>query len=145
MMATNSIGAEPKLYWVSSVDTAKMISTLGSADGVPVHQGATALGGQLLGLPLLISSRGVAAGELYLLEASSIAAASSLIDVSPSTQADIEMDTAPTGSSVTPTSANLVSMFVTNSTAVRTTVSVGVLALAPNAIARITGISYGTA
>ena len=144
MMATNSIGAEPKLYWVSSVDTAKMISTLASVDGIPVHQGATALGGQLLGLPLLISS-GVASGELYLLEASSIGAASSLIDVSPSTQADIEMDTAPAGSSAPPTSANLVSMWTTNSTAVRTTVSVGVLALAPNAIARITGISYGGA
>jgi hypothetical protein len=72
-------------------------------------------GGELLGAPALTDR---AAGDaIYLLDASRFAYAWDGPSIESAEHASIEMDDDPDGSSVTPTAANLVSMFQTNSTA----------------------------
>ena len=86
------------------------------------------LGGGLLGIPAIVSA-GVpmpddtaAETQISLIVGSGIIMAGGEIELRTSKQAGIEMDTTPTGDAGTPTaqSANMVSMFQSNTTALMT-------------------------
>lgn len=142
LLAVSGVAA-PRPYWIAAQDVAKFGSTIGTAKtGAPVAA-ASATGGELAGLPMLVSS-GVPAGTLYLVDAAQVAVAAETPTIEVSTQADILMDTAPTGASDVPTAAQMVSMFETNSTALKATAIFGAEKLRSTAVAVVTGISSTT-
>lgn len=141
LLAVNS-GSAGRLYWIASVDTAKMASTLSTTAGGMAFQAASAAGGELAGLPLLVSG-GLADGALALVDAAGIAANGLGPTVSVSTQADILMDTAPPMNSTTPTAAQMVSMFQTNSTALQAVAWFGAEKIRDDSVAMVHGITWG--
>lgn len=139
-LAVNTSGAG-KLYWLMGPAVANRASGLDAA-GIPVFPTMSATGGTLLGAPALVSA-GVPAGELYLIDASGIAAGADTIVQRESRQSSVQMDTAPTGSSTTPTATTLVSMFQTNSTLLLVEAIFGAITIRDNACHVTTGISWG--
>jgi len=117
LLATNSIGSA-KLYFIAAPNVAKMASALADASGVDAFPGMSPMGGELVNSPCLVSSA-VPSGELYLIDASGFAADAGPVTVDASLQADVQMDTAPSMTSSGPTAASKVSMFATNSAALR--------------------------
>lgn len=140
LLSVNSVG-DAKLYWVVAPDVAKKASTLGG-NGTNTFPAMSATGGEMANLPALVSS-GVPAGMIYLLDASGIAADADEVDVRVSNQADVLMDTAPSMNSATPTAAQMVSMFQTNSVALLATAMFGAQRLRDDAIALIEGVDWG--
>ena len=105
----------------------------------PIFAGLHVTGGTIMGLPALASE---AAGEqLVMVDASRVLVADEDgIDVRQSREASIEMSDAPTQNASTPTSAALVSMFQSDSTAFR--VERYISWERTGAIARIEGVNY---
>lgn len=140
LTAVNSAGIA-RLYWIASEDVGKFGSTLGTS--WPAFLAASATGGELANLPLLVSS-GVPSGTLYLVDAAGIAADGGPVTADVSSQADALMDTAPSMSSATPTAAQMVSMFQTDSSSLRAVAVIGAAKLRANAVAVVTGITGTT-
>ncbi len=138
-LAAVTTGGNSALYWIASPDVAKFLST--APQQFPA---ASALGGELLNLPLLVSS-GLAPGELVLFDAVGVAADADTIEVKASTQTDIEMQDAPTSDATTGTGAAMVSMFQVDSTAIMATAIFGAELLRSDAVAKITGMGGVTA
>ena len=136
-MAVNTVG-QAKLYWIAAPDVAKMASILDP----DVFPAMSASGGEIANLPAVVSS-GVPDGSLYLIDGSGIAADGGAVTVSASSQADILMDTQPSMDATTPTPASMVSMFQSNSTALKADAWFGVQVLRDDAVAVIEGISWG--
>jgi hypothetical protein len=128
-------------YWIGAQDVGKFASTLSTY--LYAFAAASAVGGELANLPFLVSS-GVPSGTLYLVDGSGIAADALSPTIDVSSQADLEMNTAPTSSSATPTAASMVSMFGTNSTAVKAVAVFGAAKLRSDAVAVVTGITGTT-
>jgi len=143
LAAVPSGGDIPRLYWIASEDVGKFGSTLAHAATGPAFGAASAVGGELANLPMLVSS-GVASGTLYLVDASGIAADAGPVTVDVSNQSDILMDSAPSMNSTTPTAGSLVSMFQTDSTALRSVAIFGAAKIRSNAVSVITGINGTT-
>jgi HK97 family phage major capsid protein len=141
LLAVNTVGAA-KLYWIAAPDVAKRASTL-DATGLDAFPAMSAMGGELANLPCIVSSSGVPAGSLYLVDASGIAADGGPVTVKVSTQGDVLMDTAPPMNATTPTPASLVSLWQTNSTGLLANAWLGAQVLRDDAVAVITGISWG--
>lgn len=138
--AVNLVGlARP--YWLAAVDVGKFASTLPTFQ--PAFAAASATGGELANLPLLVSS-GVPSGSLYLIDAAGIAADAAGPEIAVSREADIVMDSAPAASSAAPTAASAVSMFATNSFAVKASAVFGAARLRADAVAVVTGITGTT-
>src|SRR5690554_57505 len=108
-------------FWIMSEATAINLSLATNEVGAPAFPGVTPNGGTLAGLPVFTSqlvadeTEGsvvmlVKGDEIFLGDEDGI-------EVSISDQASIQMDDAPTQSSVTPTATTSVSMFQTNSVA----------------------------
>jgi HK97 family phage major capsid protein len=140
LLAVNTVGAA-KLYWIASPDVATKASTLADTAGLDAFPAMSATGGEMAGLPCLVAS-GVPAGELFLIDASGIAVDAGPPTVSVSGNADIAMDTSPTMTSSGPSAANLVSMYATNSTALKCETWIGAAVLRNNAVAVVTGINW---
>jgi hypothetical protein len=140
LLATNAAGiARP--YWIAAVDVAKFASTLGT--NLPAFAAASAVGGELANLPMLVSS-GVASGTLYLIDASGFAADGGPVAIEVSSEADILMNTAPPMNSTTPTAASMVNMFQTDSAALKAVAMIGASKIRNDAAALITGITTTT-
>jgi hypothetical protein len=141
LLGVNSVGT-PRLYFVGSPDVGKLGSTL--ATNSPAFAAASAGGGELANLPFIISS-GLAPGTLALLDGSGIAANGLAPTVEATSTADIQMDSAPSMSSTTPTSsATVVSLFQTNSAAIKATAVFAIEKLRADAISVCTNISGTT-
>ena len=141
LLAVNTVGAA-RLYWVAAPDVAAKASTLADTAGGDAFAAMSASGGELANLPCIVSS-GVSSGELYLIDASGIAADGGPVTVVASSQADILMDTAPAMNGTTPTPAAMVSMFETNSTALKCDARFGASVLRDDCVAVVTGINWG--
>jgi hypothetical protein len=135
-----SIGAGSRLYWIAATDVAIFGATLGSTKGGQPVSAASATGGELGNIPLLVA-HGVPSGTLYLVDAAAIAVDAVAPSVDVSSQADILMDTAPGMASDVPTPAQMVSMFQTNSVALKATAIFGCEKSRSNAVAVVTGIT----
>lgn len=112
-------------YWIMTPNTAIALSLIYTTNGQQQFPGITVTGGVFLGLPVIVSNsvpHSVSAGAIVaLVKASEIQVADDgqvAIDVSQ--EASLQMDSAPSQNSTgTPTASSVVSMFQTNSIAVR--------------------------
>jgi hypothetical protein len=135
LQSVNSSGAGT-LLWAMSPDVANGFSLQGDP-----FKGMTPLGGELLGLPAMVSAA-IPAGTLRLINAASVAANADGIELDVSNQASIQLDDAPTNESAAPTASELVSLFQTNSVAMRVVVSFGVDKIRGNAVAELADIDW---
>lgn len=112
-------------YWVMTPDAALALSMIRTTGGENfAYPDITVDGGTWFGLPVITSNsvpHSVSAGSIVALVKPSevFYADDGAIAVDVSTEASLEMDSAPSGTSATPTAAQLVSMFQTNSMAIR--------------------------
>lgn len=129
---------------IMSASNAFALSRIRDAMGNAVYPQITMTGGNVSGVPVLVSDYVgdtvvmMNAGEIYLV-------AGGGVDVRMSNEASLEMDSAPTGSSKTPTGASLVSMFQTNSTAFLVEERIGWERRRDAAVVYVTGANYAVA
>jgi hypothetical protein len=143
MATVNSVGSLARPYWVTTPLVAGLGATLTPAKGGAAFADVTMTGGTLAGAPLLISS-GCPANSLYLIDASGIAANAAPPEIEPSSVADIEMSTTPTGASDVPTAVAMTSLWQTNAVALRATAVFAIERLRTSAIAIVNNISATT-
>jgi hypothetical protein len=138
MLAVGS-GGNSKLYWIAGVNTAKRAASLGPN----VAPAMSAMGGELLNLPALVSSA-IATDSLYLVDASRIAADAGTIQLQASANASIQMSDTPTPQDAgTGVEAMLVSMFQIGAVALRATCEFGAEPIAPDVVSVVTGVEWG--
>lgn len=112
-------------YWIMTPDAALALSMIRTTGGENfAYPDINVDGGMWFGLPVITSNsvpHSVSAGSIVALVKPSevFYADDGAIAVDVSTEASLEMDSAPSGTSATPTAAQLVSMFQTNSMAIR--------------------------
>jgi HK97 family phage major capsid protein len=120
---STNIGARPAYYTTPAV--ARFLAFMRDALGNPSFPGVTPNGGTLDGIPLRVSqylaNNGGSGGAPLILvdEAEIYLADDGSVTVDASEQASIEMNDAPTSNAGTPTAASVVSMWQTNSIALR--------------------------
>ncbi|HXU04660.1 MAG TPA: phage major capsid protein, partial [Polyangia bacterium] len=116
--------------WIMPATTALAISLMLNALGQPVFPGITMNGGTFFGLPVITSQSAVMVGSpvptegnmIILLNAPEVLLADDgQVTIDASAEASIEMLDNPTNNVTTPTATTMVSMFQTNSVALRAT------------------------
>jgi HK97 family phage major capsid protein len=120
---STNIGSRPAYYTTPAA--ARMLAFAREALGNPAFPGMTPSGGTLDGVPVRVSqylaNNGGSGGAPFILvdEAEIYLADDGSVTLDASEQASLEMDSAPSHDSDTPTAASLVSMWQTNSIAFR--------------------------
>lgn len=127
-----------KLYLVVDVPIAITLSTITTSDGRQAFPGMTPLGGEILGMPALVSDE-AAASTMMLIDASGIAGDSDLITLDASEQAAIQMESAP--DSPATASTTLLSLWQTNSRSLKCDRYFGFEPIRA-AVATVTGVAY---
>lgn len=128
--------------WLMSSTTALALSMRKNALGQKEYPEMTLLGGTFQGLPVIVSQYVgnllvlVNAPDIYLADDGGVA-------VDMSREASLEMESDPTGDSITPTGTELVSMFQTNSVAIRAERWINWKRRRTAAVAVISGVNYG--
>jgi HK97 family phage major capsid protein len=131
--------------WIMGSTTALALSMMVNPLGQPEFPGINMNGGTFAGLPVIVSDY-IPAGTVVLANASDIYLADEGgIQVDMSREASLEMSDIPTGTSDTPTSHSLVSMFQTNSVAFRVERFINWARRRPTAVAILIGATWGTA
>ena len=138
---------QSRLYWLAAPNVARRAATVEGSGGGRLFPEASPVGGQLLNIPMLVSSA-VASGRLILVDASSLAGAADTIEVSVSRQAALQLDNAPTmsvgaGSPASPVAATAVSLFQTNSIAIRSIAFFGAAVVRSGGVAALDGMAWG--
>jgi HK97 family phage major capsid protein len=128
--------------WIMQSTTALSLSLMQNPLGQQEFMGITMMGGTFFGLPVIVSQH-VPAGVVALVAADEIFLADDgqvMIDMS--REAALEMDSAPTQDSGAGTGASLVSMFQTNSVAMRAERYINWQRRRAAAVSLITGAAY---
>ncbi len=133
-----------KFFFLLSPSTAIDAMTLQTTDGAFVFPDMGPQGGMLLGIETLVSTA-VSDGEIWLIDGAGILADAEAITLEGSTQATLVMDTEPSMNSTTPTPAQGVSLFQTNSAALKAHIWFGCQRIRADAVARLTSIQWGSA
>lgn len=129
--------------WIMSSTNALALSMKKNALGQKMYSEMTLLGGTFQGLPAIVSQ--YAGTNLTLLNAPDIYLADDGgVAVDMSREASLEMESDPTGDSVTPTGTEMVSMFQTNSVAIRAERWINWKRRRTAAVAVITNVNYGS-
>ncbi|MBE5255656.1 phage major capsid protein [Serratia marcescens] len=129
--------------WLMSSTTALALSMRKNALGQKEYPEVTLLGGTFQGLPVIVSQ--YVGNQLVLVNAPDIYLADDGgVAVDMSREASLEMATDPTGDSTTPTGTELVSMFQTNSVAIRAERWINWKRRRTAAVAVISNVNYGT-
>ena len=122
LLNTVNLTGAGRLYWLCA-RTSPISTTLLATNGNQLFPGMTPLGGEMLGLPALVS-RAVpnvggspATDSLLLIDAAQIAADAAQIEIDMSNQAALAMDSAPGMNALVGTGASTVSLFQSNCTA----------------------------
>lgn len=133
------------LQFVTTQALAKSLGLMQNVMGNWAFPGISANGGSLLGDPL-VAGGNVGAGDLILLKPSDIYKIGDRgIEVSLSTEAAIQMDNAPDGASDTPVAnTSVVSMFQTDSVAIKVVRPLNFAKRRASAVAYIGDADYGT-
>ncbi|MGX8939423.1 phage major capsid protein [Symbiopectobacterium sp. Eva_TO] len=127
--------------WLMSSTTALALSMRKNALGQKEYPDMTLLGGTFQGLPVIVSQYVgsqlvfVNAPDIYLADDGGVA-------VDMSREASLEMESEPTGDSITPAGTELVSMFQTNSVAIRAERWINWKRRRTAAVAVISGVNY---
>jgi HK97 family phage major capsid protein len=123
----------------TTVALASMVNPLGQESFPEMNMA----GGQLFGMPVIASDH-VADNIVVLVNASDIYLADEGgVSVDASMEASIEMSDAPTGDSGAPTAATSVSMFQTNSVAIRAERTINWMRRRTQSVAYLTGVDWG--
>lgn len=132
------------LQFVTTQSLAKALGLMQNALGNWAFPGISANGGSLLGDPL-VAGGNVGVGDLILLKPSDIYKIGDRgVEVSLSTEAAIQMDDAPNGASDTPTAnTSVVSMFQTDSVAIKVVRPLNFAKRRASAVAYIGDANYG--
>lgn len=129
--------------WLMSSTTALALSMRKNPVGQKEYPEMTMLGGTFQGLPAIVSQ--YVGNQLVLVNAPDIYLADDGgVAVDMSSEASLEMESAPTGDSITPTGTELVSMWQTNSVAIRAERWINWKRRRSAAVARVTNVNYGT-
>ncbi|HDS6681319.1 phage major capsid protein [Klebsiella aerogenes] len=129
--------------WLMSSTTALALSMRKNALGQKEYPEMTLLGGTFQGLPVIVSQ--YVGNQLVLVNAPDIYLADDGgVAVDMSREASLEMESDPTGDSITPAGTELVSMFQTNSVAIRAERWINWKRRRTAAVAVISGVNYGT-
>jgi HK97 family phage major capsid protein len=132
------------LQFVMNPALAKSVQLMRSTLGLVEFPGVTQNGGTLEGDPL-VTGDNVGSGHLILLKPSDIyRIGDSGVEVSISRDASIEMSTAPTGAELTPTAASqaIVSMFQSESTAIKVVRSINFAKRRTGVVQYVSGAEY---
>jgi HK97 family phage major capsid protein len=139
---------DSRLYFLAAPNTAIAASTIDTGSvNEPVFPNASAVGGELLGIPMLVSSA-IDPGMLILVDASGIAGAEDGVEVDISNFAALEMRDDPTarstapGSPDVPVAATNISTYQTNSVAIRAIALFGVAKIRSGGIAALSGVVW---
>lgn len=129
--------------WLMSSTTALTLSMRKNALGQKEYPDMTMLGGTFQGLPVIVSQ--YVGNQLVLVNAPDVYLADDGgVAVDMSREASLEMQSAPTHDSTTPTAVELVSMFQTNSVAIRAERWINWKRRRDAAVAVISGVDYST-
>ncbi|WP_244915089.1 phage major capsid protein [Rhizobium sullae] len=128
-----------RLAWISSVDVANSICLLDDGRGRAGPEGVS----EFLNLPFCVSPA-LADGTLLLLDGDLIAADITSLGVDIARHASLQMNDAPTNDAGAPTATNLTSTWQTNTVGIRLSTLFGGTSGAPDAMAIMTGITWGT-
>lgn len=129
--------------WIMSSTNALALSMKKNALGQKMYPEMTLLGGTFQGLPAIVSQ--YAGTNLTLLNAPDIYLADDGgVAVDMSREASLEMESEPTGDSITPTGTELVSMFQTNSVAIRAERWINWKRRRTAAVVVISGVNYSS-
>ncbi|MGR9055508.1 phage major capsid protein [Rhizobium leguminosarum] len=128
---------EGRLAWIASPDVANGISLLNDGRGSASPEGIS----EFLNLPFAVSP-GIAAGTLILLDGDRVLADIESLGVDTSRFTTLQMNDEPTMDATTPTATAVVSLWQTNSVAVKVSALFGVTAGAADALAVLTGIEW---
>ncbi|MCO5058602.1 MAG: phage major capsid protein [Rhizobiaceae bacterium] len=123
------------LIWAMAPDVANEASILDERGAM------TPIGGELLGLPAMVSSA-IPAGTLRLLNGAAIGGNAEPIVLDSSNQTSLEMADDPANDASVPTAAQMVSMWQTHSTALLAKVFFAARRMRVDAIAEVTGIGW---
>lgn len=130
--------------YIMRPQTANVLGRLQNALGQSQYPGISMRGGTLLGTPVVVSNyvpEGIVAlvnaGDIYLAD-------DGQVTVDASREATIQMDTAPTQTSVTPTPTTGVSMFQTNSVAIRAERYINWARRRDSGVAYLTGVEWSS-
>jgi hypothetical protein len=132
-----------KFFFLMSPATAIDAMTLTDSAGSFVFPDMGPQGGMLLGIEALVSTA-VSDGEIWLIDGAGILADAEAVTLESSQQATLVMDTAPAMNSTTPTPAQGVSLFQTNSAALKAHIWFGCQRIRADAVARLTSIAWGS-
>lgn len=128
--------------WIMSSNMAISLAMMTNALGQPEFAGMDMTGGTLGGMPVIASD--YVTNIVVLVNASDIYLADDGdISIDTSREASLEMSDAPTHDSITPTGASLVSMFQTNTVAIRAERVISWLRRRTGSVAYTTGVDWG--
>jgi HK97 family phage major capsid protein len=140
-LETVNISATGKPYLVVDVHTANRLATKATTGGDQAFPGMTPSGGELAGVPVLVSDQAPAADSngyaAMLIDASAIVGDSDTVAVDASEQAALQLLTDPAGGA-----QPMVSMFQTNSTALLATRWFGFELIRSSGVAVVTGAAW---
>ncbi|WP_455424910.1 phage major capsid protein [Dryocola sp. LX212] len=129
--------------WLMSSSTALALSKRKTPLGAKEYPDMTMFGGTYEGLPAIVSQ--YVGNQIVLMNAPDIYLADEGgVAVDMSSEASLEMESAPTGDSVTPTGVELVSMWQTNSVAIRAERWINWQRRRTAAVAVISGVNYSS-
>lgn len=131
-----------RLLFAAAPDVARMASTLSTSTGASAFPGATPTGGEICGVPFVVSDA-LASGELALFAGEGLVGALGNIELRSSDEITVEMLEEPTNNSATPAAAEQVSLWQTNSVGMLVNVTFGAERIREDAVARLTGITWG--
>jgi hypothetical protein len=118
-----------------SREGASILGTMRNSDGARIFPNISVRGGDILGVPVIISV--AAESTLILIDAASIAYADGGVEIDRSSQAAIQMLDNPTNSTATGTATNIVSLFQTGAIGLKTVRYVNWLKAHADAVAYI--------
>lgn len=139
LLHETDLGNVSKPFLILSQRAAKGLAKAAVENGV---DSLGVAGGELMGITVLVTGA-QAVGTVTLVDASGLAVADEPIELRVSDQADVQMDTAPSSNSTTPTAASLVSLWETNNRALIAERRFGVAIVRPNSVASLTGVAWG--
>lgn len=144
LFAAVALTAESAPLLAVAPDAALAASTMLTTGGGFLFPEMAPTGGRMLGVEAIVSDQ-VAAGRIVLIDGAGIAGETDAVTVEASNQASIEMRDDPVANGITPTATTSVSMFQTNSTAILVKAYFGAERFRDNAVAILTGVSWGEA
>lgn len=138
----NANNEPDQAVYIMRPQTANVLGRMQNPLGQAQYPGISMRGGTLLGTPVIVSNY-VPAGIVALVNASDIYLADDgQVTVDASREASIQMDTAPSQSSVEPTASTSVSMFQTNSVAIRAERYINWARRRDSGVAYLTGVAW---